>query len=71
MGCKCSEISWIPGVFKTERDGIEKSIKGQLRNRQIMDDKKQQEPIPAPKYNENEEWVQEYIEQFGTEPSFF
>lgn len=24
-----------------------------------------------PEYDKNEEWVQEYIEQFGTEPSFF
>ena len=26
--------------------------------------------LPA-QYDETEEWVKEYIEQFGTEPSFF
>lgn len=36
-----------------------------------MEEKEQQELIPAPQYGENEEWVQEYIEQFGEEPSFF
>ena len=25
----------------------------------------------APYYEKNEEWVREYIEQFGEEPSFF
>ena len=28
-------------------------------------------PIPPAQYDEMEEWVKEYIEQFGTEPSFF
>ncbi len=28
-------------------------------------------PIPPAQYDETEEWVKEYIEQFGTEPSFF
>lgn len=27
--------------------------------------------IPTPVYDKDEEWVQKYIEQFGTEPSFF
>ncbi len=36
-----------------------------------MDEKEKQEPISAPQYDGNEEWVQEYIEQFGAEPSFF
>ena len=37
---------------------------------EIMNEKKQKS-IPAPKFDESEEWVQEYIAQFGTEPSFF
>lgn len=28
-------------------------------------------PLPPPVYDVDEEWVQDYIEQFGTEPSFF
>ncbi len=26
---------------------------------------------PPPSYDKNEQWVQEYMEQFGEEPSFF
>lgn len=33
-----------------------------------MDGRAQYAP---PSYDEGEEWVQEYIEQFGTEPGFF
>ncbi len=28
-------------------------------------------PIPSASYEEEEEWVVQYREQFGTEPSFF
>ena len=28
-------------------------------------------PIPPAQYDETEEWGKEYMEQFGTEPSFF
>ena len=28
-------------------------------------------PIPAPKYDEDEDWVKEHKKQFGEEPSFF
>lgn len=28
-------------------------------------------PIPPAFYEDNEEWVQQYREQFGTEPAFF
>ncbi len=31
----------------------------------------EENPIPPAQYDETEEWVKEYIEQFGTEPSFF
>ena len=34
-------------------------------------DENSQETIPAPTYDKSEEWVQEYIEQYGAEPSFF
>lgn len=27
--------------------------------------------LPSAQYDESEQWVQEYKEQFGTEPSFF
>ncbi len=27
--------------------------------------------VPPPSYNKDERWVQEYMEQFGEEPSFF
>lgn len=29
------------------------------------------ERISPPSYDEKEQWVQEYIKQFGEEPSFF
>ena len=28
-------------------------------------------PIPPAQYDETEEWVKDYIDQFGEEPSFF
>lgn len=28
-------------------------------------------PIPLAQYDDDEEWVQEYKEQFGEEPTFF
>lgn len=31
----------------------------------------QMKQIPSPSYNRDEKWVQEYIKQFGEEPSFF
>jgi len=31
----------------------------------------EQAPIPPPNYGRDEAWVQEYIRQFGREPSFF
>ena len=32
---------------------------------------KQPSFLPPAQYDESEQWVQEYIEQFGSEPSFF
>ena len=31
----------------------------------------EEKPIPPASYSKDEEWVQEYIRQFGEEPSFF
>ena len=29
------------------------------------------DPIPAPRFDEDEDWVKDYKEQFGEEPTFF
>ena len=37
-------------------------------------DKQQQDkpdPIPAPRYDDDEDWVKEHKAQFGEEPTFF
>ena len=33
--------------------------------------KEKDNPSPPAQYDETEEWVKEYIDQFGEEPSFF
>ncbi len=36
-----------------------------------MGKKKKQKPSQPPHYDKNEEWVKDYVKQFGEEPSFF
>lgn len=36
-----------------------------------QDSKNQPSFLPPAQYDKSEQWVQEYKEQFGTEPSFF
>lgn len=40
------------------------------RNDETFSEERSPLRIPA-QYDESEQWVQEYKEQFGTEPSFF
>ncbi len=50
-----------------ERGKVKLDPNGSLRESE-NDGKKQ---IPPPAYRGDEEWVQEYIRQFGENPSFF
>lgn len=37
----------------------------------IVSENLQAKQFPLPSYDNGEKWVKEYVEQFGTEPSFF
>ena len=51
---------------------IEQINRGSIETVDALTRKKEKmSPIPPAQYDETEEWVQEYIDQFGEEPSFF
>ena len=48
-----------------------KSIESQKKTGKQPDADVEESKIPVASYDKNENWVKEYFEQFGREPSFF
>ena len=59
-------------VKESQRQMIEKENADVNFHEVILENKDNEEnKISPPYYGRDEEWVREYIEQFGEEPSFF
>lgn len=70
---KCSDIEQIRRrVLKKEGPTATKvCAEGYVMDENIDKDDTGENPIKPPTFNGDEDWVKEYKEQFGTEPSFF
>ena len=68
--CPINMIMFIAVAGMIMSGDEEQPVSVRKLREKIMNDKSKK-PIPAPKFDESEEWVQECIAQFGAEPSFF
>lgn len=67
----CSQRQMFMAISGIAMSGVDDQAESVRKHREKNVKENPQESVPAPTYDKGEEWVPEYIEQFGVEPSFF